>query len=248
MSTNERYTDLIDFYRKEKKFQRQYHEGLRYLLEPYGLSVMEADLLFAICRDPLCDNVTKLCADIGKTKGVVSRACDHLCKENYLISRSDDSDHRVIHFKTTPAVRSLISGLSRYMETMEYIHKADQSGNLLSGRLDRKKALFYPIEEKDPLKNVYSYLPFCSYESFLNEQCLPRLSYEDQIRFKEKYSLTALEEKLRQKEQFESIWRMRFNGNICSVVFSGKMIKDSHDAVYLQFRKALKTYQMPNSK
>ena len=248
MNTNERYTELIDFYRKEKNFQRQYQEGLRYLLEPYGLSVMEADLLFAICRNPLCDNVTRLCADIGKTKGVVSRACDHLCKENYLISKSDDSDHRVIHFKTTSAVRSLIAGLARYMEAMEYIHQADHSGYLLSGRLDRKKALFYPIEEKDPLKNAYSYLPFCSYDSFLNEKCLPRLSPEDQILFKEKYSFTGLERILHQKGQFESMWRMRFNDSVCSVVFSGRRINDSHDAAFLQFRKALKTYQMSNSK
>ena len=238
MNTNERYTELIDSYRKEKNFQRQYQEGLRYLLEPYGLSVMEADLLFAICRDPQCDNVTKLCTDIGKTKGVVSRACDHLCKENYLRSENDTADRRVIHFRTTAAVRALITALSRYMESMEYVHRAKNNNCLLSGRLDRKKAAFYLIEERDALQNSYPYLPFCDYQSLLDEKCVPRISPEDRAAFLEKTALPVLEESFRQNERYEFAWQMQFEGSYCPVIFSAEIIEGSHDAALLQIRRA----------
>lgn len=238
MNTNERYTELIDSYRKEKNFQRQYQEGLRYLLEPYGLSVMEADLLFAICRDPKCDNVTKLCIDIGKTKGVVSRACDHLCKENYLRSENDTADRRVIHFRTTSAVRSLITALSRYMESMEYVHRAKSDHSLVSGRLDRKKAMFYLIEDRDSVNSSYPYLPFCSYSSFLEEKCVPRLSAEDRAEFMKNTALPVMEESLRQNKRFESPWQMQFDGSYCPVIFSAEIIDGSFDAALLQIRKA----------
>lgn len=238
MNTNERHTELIDSYRKEKNFQRQYHEGLRCLLEPYGLSVMEADILFAISRDPQCDNITKLCADIGKTKGVVSRACDHLCKENYLIGKNDNDDRRVIHFKTTGAVRSLIASLSRYMESMEYLHQVKDSDSLLSGRLDGKKSLFYLIREDDTQKDLYPYLPFCSYESFLREKCLPRLHPHDQDSFIEAFSLAAIEETLHQTERMESIWQMQFHRVFRPVLFSAQIIENSHDAVLLKAQNA----------
>ncbi len=237
MNINERYSELIDSYRKEKNFQRQYNEGFRYLLEPYGLSVMEADLLFAIYLNPQCDSITKLCADIGKTKGVISKACDHLCKEKYLSSKNDEVDRRVIHFKITAATRSLITTLSRYMESMEYIHKAKTGECLLSGRLDRKKALFYLIKEEDSPNNAYSYLPFCSYESFLNKKCLPRLHPEEREENKESLSLAAIEEELCRKEKFETVRQMRFHHIFRSVVFSAEIIPNSNDAALLRIQK-----------
>lgn len=238
MNTNERYTELIDSYRKEKKFLRQYNEGLRVLLEPYGLSVMEADILFAIYRNPRCDNITKLCADIGKTKGVVSRACDHLCKENYLSSKSDDIDRRVIHFKITAAVRSLMLNLSRYMTAMDYVHRSEAQQDLFRGRIDKKKGLIYPICQKENESEAFPYLPFCSYETFLKEKCLPHLAADDRDAVAAAFSLGALQETLKGHRAFETAAMIQTGAESFRAVFSAENIPDSGDAALLRVVKA----------
>lgn len=187
---NKQNLRLIKNYRKEALYQKQYREGLRFLLEPYGLSLIEADILFSIYYDASCDSVTNLCIDIGKTKGVVSRACDHLCKASYLRGENDLNDRRVIHFKICTTAMNLINGLSRYMESMEYIrnmqkeHDFENDRNLneghylFVGRVDLKKGLFYPIYMPYGNQKKLSPLPFCAYDSFLTERLAPELTEE----------------------------------------------------------------------
>lgn len=190
MSMNKQNLRLIKNYRKEALYQKQYREGLRFLLEPYGLSLIEADILFSIYYDASCDSVTNLCIDIGKTKGVVSRACDHLCKASYLRGENDLNDRRIIHFKIRTTALNLINSLSRYMESMEYVRNMqkehdfennrslNEGGYLFVGRVDLKKGLFYPIHMACGDQKKLSPLPFCAYDSFLTERLIPELTEE----------------------------------------------------------------------
>ncbi len=179
MAASQQNRELIRLFREEKRFHTQYKEGLRALLEPYGLSILEAEILFAVVNDAETNTVTRLCADIGKTKGVVSRGCDHLCGLNYLRAEADANDRRVVHFRTARASRSLIPVLAKYLEIMEYVRERRRahSGDELFflGRVERKKGQLYPIIEEEPFSEGFPFLPFVAYDEFLTtfaETCL----------------------------------------------------------------------------
>lgn len=186
VNLNQRNINIIEIHRRETRFRRQYNEGMLQQLRNYGLNLMEAEILFAICVNVGCDTVTGLCADLGKSKGVVSQACDRLCKEGFLSGKVDKNDRRVIHFKITPAVRSVVNSVSRYMDSMDYVYHAKQqpaeTDVLLCAMLDAKKRILYPIAETlfaENVKKGCNGLPFRSYDDFLKEQLLPMIPAEE---------------------------------------------------------------------
>lgn len=191
MAASKENIELIRTYRKDAKFHAQYREGMRTLLDDHGLSVLEAELLFAVVHEPEKNTVSQLCAAIGKTKGVVSRGCEHLCRERYFRSEPDEKDLRVIHFYTAKMARVLIPVLTRYVETMEYVRKEREKKYtedvFFCGRLDRRKDQLFPIHEKEPHEEVFPFLPYVSYSSFLENFC-KKLREEDRNDFLERFS------------------------------------------------------------
>jgi len=196
INLNERNISIIESHRREVKFRRQYNEGMQKLLENYGLSLLEAEILFALCANPGCDTITKLCADLSKTKGVVSQACDRLCREGFLSSKVDKKDRRVVHFKITPAVRTMANCISRYMAAMDYVYHARKqvadNSVVFSARIDTKKNLIYPVSENLSLKKSSHGLPFRSYDTFLNEQLLTLVPPDRKDELAEQISLAAI--------------------------------------------------------
>lgn len=102
-----------------KAYIRQYDQGLRAIAAAYGLSALETELVLALSHRPASDSPTKLCAEIHKTKGVVSGACDHLQKIGYITAAADAKDGRVIHYQLTAAARPFLSAAVRHIEGME---------------------------------------------------------------------------------------------------------------------------------
>lgn len=196
INLNERNISIIESHRREVKFRRQYNEGMQKLLENYGISLLEAEILFALCANPGCDTITKLCADLSKTKGVVSQACDRLSREGFLSSKVDKKDRRVVHFKITPAVRTMVNCISRYIASMDYVYHAKMqvadNSVVFSARVDTKKNLIYPVVENLSLKKGNKGLPFRSYDTFLNEQFLTLVPAEHKEELAEQISLAAI--------------------------------------------------------
>lgn len=196
INLNERNISIIETHRREVKFRRLYNDGMQRLLENYGLSLLEAEILFALCTNSGCDTITKLCADLSKTKGVVSQACDRLSREGFLSSKVDKQDRRVVHFKITPAVRTMVNCISRYMASMDYVYHAKMqvadNSVVFSARVDMKKNLLYPVVENLSLKKGRSDLPFRSYDTFLNEQLLTLVPADRKEELAEQISLAAI--------------------------------------------------------
>lgn len=196
MATNERNFQTIEYYRRESKFRRQYNEGLQSHLEEHGLSLLEAEILFAIFADPSCDTVTKLCADIGKTKGIVSLSCDRLIKQKYLSSRIDKKDRRVVHFHLLSAAKKVIDSVSRYMEIMNDVQRAKEEGEnadlIMRAMLDTENGRIYPITCKICDFCRFPDIPFRSYQTFLEEQCLTRVPSDQLADLSDRLALAAI--------------------------------------------------------
>lgn len=239
INLNERNISIIESHRRETKFRRQYNEGMQLLLDNYGLSLLEAEILFALCANAACDTVTKLCADLGKTKGVVSQACDRLCREGFLASKVDQKDRRVIHFRITPAVRTVVNAVSRYVEAMDYVYRAKQQSDdslLLCGRLDTKKGLLYPISDKLSPKKAQSALPFRSYDAFLNEQCLPLVPAEHREDVSEQISLAAIVVELNESGSVTTKVPLMINKSLKEVEVRISRIDDLLDGALMQMK------------
>lgn len=179
MTQEERHLDLISSYRYSKSCYHLYRNGLCRLMDGYGLSVMENDLLLAIYNDPECNTVTRLCSDIGKTKGVVSRACNHLCDKKYFREDIDKIDRRIVHFRLTPQARNLVEMIARYLDAMTFFETVTRSlnGDGISAyadyndiaRVDLKKSLVYPIIGFMAPKDPNTAVPFCTADHYFNE-------------------------------------------------------------------------------
>ena len=179
MTQEERHLDLISSYRYSKSYYHLYRNGLCQLMAAYGLSVMENDLLLAIYNNPECNTVTKLCSDIGKTKGVVSRACNHLCDKKYIREDIDKIDRRIVHFRLTPAARHLVAMIARYFEAMTFAEEITRSvnGDGISAyadyddiaRIDLKKSMVYPIIGFLAPADPNTAIPFCTAGHYFTE-------------------------------------------------------------------------------
>ena len=119
MNQAKKAPEFIHAYWMTKAYIRQYDQGLRSTAAAYGLSALETELVLALSHRPASDSLTKLCAEIHKTKGVVSEACDHLQKIGYITATADAKDRRVIHYHLTAAARPFLSAAVRHIEGME---------------------------------------------------------------------------------------------------------------------------------
>ena len=199
MAINERNFNTIEYYRKESKFRRQYNEGLQTLLDRYGLSLLEGEILFALYTDASCDTVTKLCADLGKTKGVVSLACDRLARQKCISGRTDRRDRRVVHFHLLSASQKIIDAVSDYMEIMNDVQKAKaeaelakEKGLIMSAELDTENGLIFPIVCNICDSCRFPNAPFRAYDSFIIEQFLPNIAQEQRDEVKQQINLAAV--------------------------------------------------------
>lgn len=246
VNLNQRNISIIEMHRRETRFRRQYNEGMQQQLDNYGLNLTEAEILFAICANVGCDTVTGLCADLGKTKGVVSQACDRLCKEGFLSSKVDKNDRRVIHFKITPAVRSVVNSVSRYMDSMDYVYHAKQQAaetdTLLCAMIDVKKGVFYPISETLFAKNAKNRkkacdsLPFRSYDDFLKGQLLPMTPAEEREELANAVSPAAILVGLAEGDRIQKRIPLRINQSLREVVITISKIDDRPEGALLEMR------------
>lgn len=245
VNLNQRNINIIEMHRRETRFRRQYNEGMQQQLENYGLSLLEAEILFALCTNAQCDTVTRLCADLGKTKGVVSQACDRLCREGFLSSRVDKNDRRVIHFKITPAVRSVVNSVSRYMESMDYVYHAKQQDEetdrvFLRAQLDAKRKLLYPITEapsgtKNAKKGTDS-LPFRSYDDFLKERLLPMVPAEEREAVADAISPAAILVALAEGGHIQKKVPLLINKSLRDVLVDISEIDGASDGALIEIR------------
>lgn len=193
---------LVESYRNDNNYLRQYREGLRCLLETKNLSVMEAEILFSLYLDENCDNITNICMDIGKTKGVVSKACEHLCREKYISDEIDAIDRRIIHFSLEENGVKLVRSLSRYMKAMEYVRAARNNAEhddclVLSGRLHTESGMFFPIRISSFGARSFYLRPYFGYDRFLKDSFVPFLDQSELGKVRDRFILSALRRDLK---------------------------------------------------
>lgn len=186
--TNEQIPDKIRKYRLGKLYYDQLREGMRAILDPKGLSIMEADIILALFHNAGCDTISKLCADIGKTKGVVSVACEHLVKDGFISNSVDEKDRRIVHFRYLPAAKPVITELMRFTEVMDYVlalRSEEQKNHSVLGVIDLEKGTFFPVAplEKTAERTSYPLSPSLKYSRYLERYCLKDIHPEDKDRF-----------------------------------------------------------------
>ncbi len=118
MTKSKKIPDFIQFHWTTTRFIHRYQEGLKNAVKPYGISLLETEILLSLTHYPACDSVTKLCSTIGKTKGVVSKACEKLRQEGYISGKTDEHDRRVVHYRLNAASRAVVIAVVRHIETM----------------------------------------------------------------------------------------------------------------------------------
>lgn len=118
MANIKKLPDFIQFHWDTTHFINQYQEGLKSAAKPYGLSLLETEILLSLAHYPACDSVMKLCSTIGKTKGVISKACEKLLQAGYISGNQDKSDKRVIHYQLNAPSRAVITAVARHIEAM----------------------------------------------------------------------------------------------------------------------------------
>lgn len=110
--------DFIQFHWDTTRFINRYQEGLKNAAKPYGISLLEAEILLSLTHCPACDSVMKLCYTIGKTKGVISKACEKLRQRGYISGKTDEGDKRVVHYRLNAASRAVVIAVVKHIESM----------------------------------------------------------------------------------------------------------------------------------
>ena len=115
---------LVGSYRRQKKYYNRCQQCLRNFLQERELTLLEADILFSLYNDAGCNTVTAICNDIDKTKGVVSRSCEHLCHLGLIDATTDAVDRRIIHFRLLPPSGQVIEDALKYLAEI-FVPKQD---------------------------------------------------------------------------------------------------------------------------
>ncbi|HMM05279.1 MAG TPA: MarR family winged helix-turn-helix transcriptional regulator [Clostridiales bacterium] len=118
MTNLKKIPNFIQFHWDATRFIHQYQEGLKNAAKPYGISLLETEILLSLTHCPTCDSITKLCSTIGKTKGVISKACEKLRQTGYISGKIDEGDRRVVHYQLNAASRTVVIAVVRHIETM----------------------------------------------------------------------------------------------------------------------------------
>lgn len=118
MTNLKKIPDFIQFHWDTTRFINRYQEGLKNAAKPYGISPLEAEILLSLTHCPACDSVMKLCGVIGKTKGVISKACEKLRREGYISGKTDEHDKRVVHYRLNAASRAVVIAAVKHIEKM----------------------------------------------------------------------------------------------------------------------------------
>lgn len=75
--------------------------------QPYGLTAVQALVLFALCRQE-SHSLTDLSAELGIGKSNLSPLCKRMEKEGLIEKVRSQEDQRVVHIRPTPRARGIM--------------------------------------------------------------------------------------------------------------------------------------------
>lgn len=89
--------------------KRLYDHEMAPIMERYGLTRMELDVLLFLGSNPGCDTAAQIVQLRMMTKSHISKAVEHLTEQGFLTQARDEQNRRRIHLTLTDAALPVVS-------------------------------------------------------------------------------------------------------------------------------------------
>lgn len=100
---------ISSFFIRSQSLSKLYHFLLKPLLDQYGLTQIEADILLFLANNPPMDTASDIVEKRHLSKSHVSVGVDSLVRRGYLARSCRDGNRKTIHLQPLPAADEVIA-------------------------------------------------------------------------------------------------------------------------------------------